>query len=79
MLPGDPVESLQLIPPKAAAIALGISIHTLKRWRRRGEGPDWCRVGTRAIRYSVTSLEFWLETTRHMGSLQQQGNFGNPE
>jgi len=62
VLPGDPVESVQLISAKAAALVLGISVHTLKRWRRCGEGPDWCRVGRRAIRYRSDVLDKWLRS-----------------
>lgn len=32
---------------------LGVSISTLKRWRREGKGPRWVRIGKRAVRYRL--------------------------
>lgn len=62
------MESVQLIPAKAAALILGISVHTLKRWRRSAEGPEWCRVGRRAIRYRSDVLDKWLRSVRNPAS-----------
>ncbi len=41
------------------AEALGVSEHTMRRWRRLGLGPTYARVGQRP-RYAVESVEEWL-------------------
>jgi excisionase family DNA binding protein len=39
---------------------LGIPVHTLYRWRYRGDGPVGYRVG-RHVRYRREAVEAWLE------------------
>ena len=39
---------------------LGIPIHTLYRWRHKGDGPVGYRVG-RHVRYRREAVEAWLE------------------
>ena len=39
---------------------LSIPIHTLYRWRYKGDGPAGCRVG-RHVRYRREVVEAWLE------------------
>ena len=39
---------------------LGIPIHTLYRWRYKGDGPVGYRVG-RHVRYRREAVEVWLE------------------
>lgn len=55
-----------LLSPEQAAARLGLSLHTLKEWRkskpRSSEtGPRFYRVG-RQIRYRRDDLEAWLES-----------------
>jgi excisionase family DNA binding protein len=40
---------------------LGVPIHTLYRWRHKGEGPVGYRIG-RHVRYRRATVEAWLET-----------------
>jgi hypothetical protein len=42
---------------KKAAQWLGVSLSTLEKWRRRGLGPVYYRVGPRLIRYERHALE----------------------
>jgi predicted DNA-binding transcriptional regulator AlpA len=49
-----------LITAKETAQRLHVAVVTLKRWRKTGTGPEWCRLGGRAIRYRVLSLEAWV-------------------
>jgi excisionase family DNA binding protein len=42
---------------------LGVPIHTLYRWRRKGEGPVGYRIG-RHVKYRRATVEAWLETQR---------------
>jgi excisionase family DNA binding protein len=39
---------------------LGIPVHTLYRWRHKGDGPVGYRVG-RHVRYRREVVEAWLE------------------
>jgi excisionase family DNA binding protein len=39
---------------------LGIPVHTLYRWRYKGDGPTGYRVG-RHVRYRREAVEAWLE------------------
>jgi excisionase family DNA binding protein len=41
---------------------LGIPVHTLYRWRYKGDGPVGYRVG-RHVRYRREAVEAWLEPT----------------
>jgi excisionase family DNA binding protein len=40
---------------------LGVPIHTLYRWRHKGEGPVGYRIG-RHVKYRRATVEAWLET-----------------
>lgn len=53
-----------LLPTSSVAEWLGVSIGTLAKWRRRGEGPAWFQLGrgrTAHIRYPVGDVLAWLE------------------
>jgi excisionase family DNA binding protein len=39
---------------------LGVPVHTLYRWRHRGEGPVGYRIG-RHVKYRRAAVEAWLE------------------
>ena len=40
---------------------LGVPVHTLYRWRHKGEGPVGYRIG-RHVKYRRATVEAWLET-----------------
>ena len=48
-----------LIPDTNAAPELGVSVATLRVWRRRGIGPRFIRIG-RSIRYRRADIEEYL-------------------
>ncbi len=50
----------QYITAAELASRLGCAVITLEKWRQRGEGPHWVRVGKRAVRYRVRDVEAWL-------------------
>jgi predicted DNA-binding transcriptional regulator AlpA len=60
-MPGDLKGSL--VDVKAAARLLGLSESTLNKWRLRGEGPVFVRMG-RAIRYCPPDLDEWVKSNR---------------
>lgn len=45
---------------RAAAKYLSVSEAGMNRWRQRGGGPVYLRLGTRTVRYRVTDLDAFL-------------------
>ena len=41
---------------KEAAVYLGISLSTIRRWRKKGTGPEFFHFG-RVLRYGIKALE----------------------
>lgn len=50
----------ELVTTAYAAGLIGVSIPTLERWRRAGEGPRFERAG-RQVRYRRAEVERWLD------------------
>jgi len=62
----------KLLTPQEAAEILRIRPDTLRIWRRRGVGPEVCRVG-RLCRYSPAALEDYVEqSTKRRDNDQDQ-------
>jgi predicted DNA-binding transcriptional regulator AlpA len=60
-----PRRSLGNLPPEVvlpveAASLLSVSLSLLKKWRMRGDGPRFVRLGGRAIGYRRTDLSDWI-------------------
>lgn len=50
-----------LLPPDRIAELLGVSTHTLARWRRtEGSGPPFVRVSAVRVGYPVRAYRQWL-------------------
>lgn len=49
-----------LLPPKALAERLGVSVKTLERWRLHGEGPPFVRVSRKVIRYRASDVDAFI-------------------
>ena len=49
----------QLICAMTAARFLGVATRTLERWRSRGFGPRFVKIGDGLIRYRVRALVEW--------------------
>ncbi len=47
-----------------AAEYVGLSISTLEKMRLAGNGPEFVRLGSRAVGYDVNALDLWLERQR---------------
>lgn len=60
-MPDETVTVVYLLDPPAIARALGVTVDTLKAWRRKGVGPPFVRFGNR-IRYRATDLDTWLDS-----------------
>jgi hypothetical protein len=48
-----------LLTEDEAAQLLGFTPRFLQQRRYRGDGPPFCRISARAIRYRVVDLEAW--------------------
>ncbi len=48
---------------RRAAEACDLSYDTLRRYRRMGTGPRYCRIGgpNGPVRYRIADLDYWLE------------------
>jgi hypothetical protein len=57
-----------LLTPDEAARELnrsgGLSARTLERWRARGDGPPFVRLGRRRVFYRRADLVAWVEQSR---------------
>ena len=49
-----------LLKPQEVAERLGLSVHTLKRWRLEGKGPKAIKLTPRTVRYAPEELESWI-------------------
>jgi predicted DNA-binding transcriptional regulator AlpA len=56
-----PFEDTALVFPADLAQFLSVSPSTLERWRCRGGGPPFLKVGRRRIAYRAGSVRRWLE------------------
>lgn len=48
-----------LLTPKEAAAFLQVSEKTLEKWRTKGTGPKFRRLGHRTVRYLQNDLTEW--------------------
>lgn len=56
----------KLLRESEAAKVLGVSSRTLSNWRCRGGGPDYVKMGSKAVRYRLDDLnEFVDERTQN--------------
>lgn len=53
-------EGDRLIDTAQAAEKLGVSVSLMKEWRATGEGPAFCKLHGRLIRYKTTTLDAWI-------------------
>ena len=49
-----------LLAEPRAAERVGVCAHTLKRWRLRGIGPKFLKLGGRTIKYRESDIEQFL-------------------
>ena len=58
---------MHLLGEEEAAKRLSVSVRTLQRWRRTGDGPQFTRLGVRRLGYSEAELSAWAaaRTYRH--------------
>ena len=62
------LEVADLLDTPSLAKKLGVQANTLEKWRVRGEGPPYVKIGRR-IAYNPTDVHKWLEArTAHSTS-----------
>ena len=49
-----------LIPVRKVVEQTGTSAPTLSKWRKKGIGPDWCRMSSRIL-YDWDSVQAFIE------------------
>ena len=63
----------KLLRQADAASLLNVSPRTLEGWRYRGEGPKYCILSAKCIRYRSVDLLSWLEA-RESGKISDTGD-----
>jgi predicted DNA-binding transcriptional regulator AlpA len=53
-----------LLTEKDVARLLAVSIHTMRSWRQRKQGPPWRKLLKGGVRYDQAELEQWIKTGR---------------
>lgn len=53
---------IEVLTPEQAAERLGVSVNTLARWRMAGDGPRYCQINARLIRYRALDINEWLQS-----------------
>jgi predicted DNA-binding transcriptional regulator AlpA len=52
-------EATKFLDEDAVALLLSVSVRTIQRWRKTGEGPAFVRAGARRVIYNPTAVETW--------------------
>jgi predicted DNA-binding transcriptional regulator AlpA len=53
----------RILKEQDVALLIGVSVHTLRAWRWRNEGPAYFKVGS-CVRYHQSSVEAYLDRHR---------------
>lgn len=49
----------QMVPPAVLAEELGVTESALAKWRTDGNGPPYCKLGHKVVRYPRSGVETW--------------------
>jgi predicted DNA-binding transcriptional regulator AlpA len=65
MIPEDEIahslrQKLDIVTPHELALMLDVSHHTIDSWRKKGDGPSYCRLG-RNIYYRLQDVSAWID------------------
>lgn len=64
----EQISEHRLLRDHEVAELLRVSLSTLERWRRTGEGPKFIRLSRSGIRYKLIDINEWLTTRRAGGA-----------
>ena len=53
-----------MIDEKEAALFLGFKVKTLQGWRHKGGGPEYHKIGNKAVRYKINDLKLFLDNKK---------------
>ncbi len=56
----DDNNSRALLNEQEAAARLNCSVALLRKWRGQGEGPPYCKLGERLVRYAPEALDAFI-------------------
>ncbi len=59
---------------RTPAARVGLAASTLEKFRQRGEGPRFIRLGGRAVGYDPCDLDAWLEARKAESACQAAGD-----
>ena len=62
------MEKPRIVRTPEAAAYLGLSASALEKKRITGDGPEFVRLGGRAIGYELAALDAWIEEQRKKSS-----------
>lgn len=68
-----------LLTPKQAAARANTSERSLERYRQNGGGPDYVRLGARAIRYDPDDLDTWIANHKYPHRAAELARASHPE
>lgn len=73
-------EPISLLNNAETARLLGVSPRTLPKWRLRGDGPPFVRVGRRRVLYRLDAIETYLaaRSRRSTSDSGEEGSDGRP-
>jgi predicted DNA-binding transcriptional regulator AlpA len=54
-------EGVEFLSDGELAHLLAVSTRTILRWRRHGNGPPFCRIGLRCVRYRRADVVAWAD------------------
>lgn len=49
----------KMVPPAVLADELGVTESALAKWRTDGNGPPYCKLGHKVVRYPRSGIEAW--------------------
>lgn len=53
------------LQPQFAAVFLGVSKSTLNKWRMKGLGPPYSKLGTKVVAYKIEELQRFADERFH--------------
>lgn len=54
----------QFLNEKEVARITGLAVQTLRNYRCRGEGPAYCKIGKRSVRYPLDDLISFMDKSK---------------
>jgi hypothetical protein len=65
----DPESVLpEWLTPRQTGEYLHVNVNTLYKWRQLGVGPNWHRLGAKAIRYQRADVDAYLKSHAQEGA-----------